>query len=104
MVSLSWISNLPDYFKSNNFIVTDSFRLPISDDLRRAYTINEMLAMDEIASVDLKRKALDNSGRNQHRPFGTSEEFRNLMEAAEKEVSDGVTWSMDLVLCVGRKM
>ena len=99
----SWISELSNHFAANNLTVTDSFRLPISDALRTPFSINELLCMDELALVDSKRTATDNSGRIQISPFGTAEEFKNLKDAAERELSDGVTWGMDLVLCVGKK-
>ena len=90
----SWLSNLDDIFGKNGLDVVDAFRLPISDELRKASTDNFVLALEGIGAVAAgKDGAL----------LGTHKAFRTLFGKAVRETRDGVTISMDMVVAVGRK-
>ena len=90
----SWLSNLDAIFGKNGLDVVDPFRLPISDELRKASTDNFVMALEGIGALTAgKNSAL----------LGTHEEFRMLFGKAVRETQDGVTISMDMVVAVGRK-
>lgn len=90
----SWLSNLDDIFGKNGLDVVDAFRLPISDELRKASTDNFVVALEGIGAVAAgKDGAL----------LGTHEAFRTLFGKAVRETQDWVTISMDMVVAVGRK-
>lgn len=89
-----YISSLADVFVSNQLEVIDSFRLPITDHLRRASTDNFIMALEEIGSI-ASAKNVD--------LLGTPENFRELWKRAVMETERGVSIGMDMVVIVGRK-
>ena len=91
MILCRWISELSSHFKSVNLEVLDSSRFQPIDDLRKAWTDNCMMGMEEVgvnASDTLE---------------GSEEDFRELLRSAVQETQQGVSFGIDMVVAVGRK-
>lgn len=90
----SWLSHLYAIFEKNGLEVIDSFRLPISDELRKASTDNFVVALEGIGAIAAGKDST---------LLGSHEDFRTLFKKAVLETQDGVTISMDMIVAVGRK-
>ena len=89
-----WVFGLPSNFKSSNLELVDSFRLPPIDDLRKAYTDNYMVGMEELGAIATDKSAA---------LLGSHEEFQELPKKAVQETQQGVSLEIDMVVAVGRK-
>jgi len=90
----SYISSLADIFASNRLEVIESFRLPLSDNLRRASTDNFIMALEEIGAIASAKDV---------ELLGTWDDYRALWKRALMETERGVSIGMDMVVIVGRK-
>lgn len=78
-------------FELVNLEGTDSSRFSPIDDLRKAWTDNTMMGMEEVganASAALQGSEID---------------FRELLRDAVQETQQGVSFGVDMVVTVGRK-
>ena len=94
MFFCSWLSNLYAIFEKNGLEVVDSFRLPISDELRKASTDNFVVALEGIGAIAAGKDST---------LLGSHEDFRVLFRKAVLETQAGVTISMDMIVAVGKK-
>lgn len=73
----------------------DSFRLPISNELRKASTDNFIVALEAIGAIAAQKDST---------LLGSHDDFRALFRKAVLETQQGVTISMDMIVAVGRKL
>ena len=88
-----WLSDLPGLLHKHGLITLDSFRAPISDDLRKPSTDNFVMALEEIGRLASERAP---------ELLGTPREWEELFHGLIEDVGRGVTVSMDMVVALGR--
>ena len=93
-LKFDWLSDLSGLLRAHGLVTLDTFRLQISDDLRKPSTDNFVMALEEIG-----RKASNRSPRL----LGVPQEWEELFCGLIEEVGRGVTVSMDMMVTLGQK-
>ena len=93
-LDFGWLSDLPGLFRAHQLTVLDSFRRSMRDDLRKPWTDNFMVALDEVGQLAAER----DPGL-----VGTLEEWQELFRGLVEETARGLTIDIDMVSALGRK-
>ena len=91
----SWIPNLATHFSDLSLDVIAAERETLPDDLRKAFTDDALMGMEDMAYVSLAKGGLPG-------PLGSVEEWREAFAGLVEETQRGVSLQVDMLVVVGR--
>ncbi|MCJ1247847.1 hypothetical protein MMC30_005062 [Trapelia coarctata] len=95
-LDFTYQSHLADHLRKHQFDVLDSFRKPVRNDDRKAWTDDWMMALDEAGSNVLARHGARSL-------LGTAGQFQEMFDRALAETQKGVSIEVEMIGAVGRK-
>jgi hypothetical protein len=89
----SWLRRLRSLFEQEGFEVVDEQRMDVKKELRSVMTITLLMIHAHVARVAVRNGRL----------VGTEKNWEDVWTKAGKEIAQGVSLTMDMIVAVGRK-
>ncbi|PSN62730.1 UMTA methyltransferase family protein-like protein [Corynespora cassiicola Philippines] len=89
----SWIGNLGKNFQEHGLEVIEDKRMDVKKELRKVMTDSLLMALHHISRIAVRNGCL----------VGTDKNFQELWAKAGEEINQGVSFTMDMLVVVGRK-
>jgi hypothetical protein len=92
-IQYSWICDLGKIFKNHGLELLADTRMDVKKEVRKPMTDSLLMMYDNVSRVAVRDGCMP----------GTDKEWAKLWNAAGREIEEGVSIVMDMIVCVGRK-